>query len=58
MQGKEEEAYQRLGWYMETFGKENFFIELQEHSIPELVDVNKVLVPWADKFGIPAGGHQ
>ena len=52
MQGKEEEAYQRLGWYIETFGKENFFIELQEHKIPELVDVNKVLVPWADKFGI------
>jgi DNA polymerase-3 subunit alpha len=52
MQGKEEEAYQRLGWYMETFGKENFFIELQEHSIQELVDVNKVLVPWADKFGV------
>ncbi|HRJ43212.1 MAG TPA: DNA polymerase III subunit alpha, partial [Caldilineaceae bacterium] len=52
MQGREKEAYERLGWYVDLFGKENFFIELQEHSIPELVDVNKVLVPWADKFGL------
>ncbi len=52
MQGKEKEAYERLGWYVDIFGKENFFIELQEHSIPELVEVNKVLVPWADKFGL------
>ena len=52
MHGKEKEAYERLGWYVETFGKENFFIELQEHSIPELIPVNKSLVPWAKKFGI------
>ncbi len=52
MQGKEKEAYERLGWYVELFGKENFFIELQEHQIPELVQVNKVLVPWAKKFGL------
>ncbi len=52
MHGKEQEAYDRLGWYVDTFGKENFYIELQEHSIPELIPVNKSLVPWADKFGI------
>ncbi len=51
-QGKEKEAYERLGWYVDIFGKENFFIELQEHSISELVQVNKILVPWADKFGL------
>ncbi len=52
MQGRETEAYERLGWYVDVFGKENFFVELQEHSIPELVEVNKVLVPWADKFNL------
>jgi len=52
MHGKEQEAYDRLGWYVDVFGKENFYIELQEHSIPELIPVNKSLVPWADKFGI------
>ncbi|BAL99069.1 MULTISPECIES: DNA polymerase III subunit alpha [Caldilinea] len=51
-QGKEREAYERLGWYVDVFGTENFFIELQEHSIPELVQVNKILVPWAKKFGL------
>lgn len=51
-QGKEKEAYDRLGWYVDVFGRENFFIELQEHSIPELIQVNKTLVPWAQKFGL------
>lgn len=51
-QGKEQEAYDRLGWYVDVFGKENFFIELQEHSIPDLIPINKTLVPWAEKFGI------
>jgi DNA polymerase-3 subunit alpha len=51
-QGKEQEAYERLGWYVDLFGKENFFIELQEHSIPDLVPINKTLAPWAEKFGI------
>ncbi|MCL4861932.1 MAG: DNA polymerase III subunit alpha [Caldilineaceae bacterium] len=51
-QGKEKEAYERLGWYVETFGKENFFIELQEHSIEELRPINRELAPWAGKFGI------
>lgn len=51
-QGKETEAYERLAWFVEVFGRDNFFIELQEHNIPELTQVNKVLVPWADKFGL------
>jgi DNA polymerase-3 subunit alpha len=51
-QGKDKEAYERLGWYVDVFGRDNFFIELQEHNLPELVAVNKVLVPWADKFGL------
>ncbi len=52
MQGKEREAYARLGWYVDVFGKENFFVEVQEHNIPELREVNRTLVPWADKFGV------
>lgn len=52
MQGKEREAYERLGWYVDVFGRENFYIELQEHSIPELIQVNKILVPWAEKFNL------
>ena len=52
MQGKEREAYERLGWYVDVFGKERFFVEVQEHNIPELREVNRTLVPWADKFGL------
>ncbi len=52
MQGNEKEAYKRLGWYVDVFGKENCFIEVQEHTIPELQQVNRTLVPWADKFGL------
>ena len=51
-QGKEREAYERLGWYADVFGKENFFIEVQEHDIPELQEVNRTLIPWADKVGL------
>ena len=52
MQGKEREAAERFQWYIDVFGKENLFIELQEHNIPELIPVNKTLVPWAEKYGI------
>ena len=52
MKGKEREAYERLGWYADVFGKDNFFIEVQEHNIPELQRVNQTLIPWADKFGL------
>ncbi len=57
-QGKENEAYERLGWYVDVFGKENFFIELQEHNIPELIPVNKTLVPVGRKIWLAAAGHQ
>ncbi len=52
MQGKDREAYDRLGWWVETFGRENFFIELQQHEIPELTPVNKQLVEWTSKFNL------
>ncbi len=51
-QGKEEEAYDRLGWYIDVFGKENFFLELQPHEIADQINVNKVLAPWSEKFGV------
>ncbi len=51
-QGREEEAYQRMGWYVDVFGRDHFFVELQEHSIPQLREVNRVLVAWARKFDL------
>ncbi len=38
-----EEAQKALDWYMEVFGPDRFFLELQRHEIQELEDVNKNL---------------
>lgn len=36
-------AHTLMGRYLDIFGPERFFIELQEHSIPELTAINKIL---------------
>jgi DNA polymerase III subunit alpha len=43
-QGDMKKAHAIMGQYLDIFGPERFFIELQEHSIPELTEINKVLV--------------
>jgi DNA polymerase-3 subunit alpha len=42
-QGNQKQADKLLGWYYDLFGAENFFLELQQHAIPELDAVNKQL---------------
>jgi len=44
MQGRDEDARQQLGWYWDIFGPDRFYVELQEHDIPELHELNKALV--------------
>ncbi len=46
--GKDEEAEEVIRWYQKTFGKENYFIEFQDHNldddkrlIPKLLDIAK-----------------
>ncbi len=46
MEGKDDEARELIGWYQEVFGKDNFYLELQQHDIPELFTVNKWLVEY------------
>lgn len=41
--GREDEARRTIGWYQDVFGKDNFFLELQSHDIPELHTLNKWL---------------
>ncbi len=50
--GKTKEANRLMGEYLDIFGKERFFIELQEHSIPELSEVNRKLIQLAKKFDL------
>ncbi|MBN1993439.1 MAG: DNA polymerase III subunit alpha [Anaerolineae bacterium] len=49
---QEEKALERLHWYLDVFGRDRFFIELQEHSIPELTRINHTLFDWSKKHNI------
>lgn len=45
-----EEALKALDWYMEVFGPDRFFLELQRHELQELEDVNKALYQLKDRY--------
>jgi len=49
-QGRHEDAQVKLDWYYEVFGKDNFFLELQQHEIPELENINKALVELGPRY--------
>jgi len=40
----------KLDWYFETFGPNNFFVELQNHNIPELMQINKTLLELGKRY--------
>ena len=50
--GKLDKAHELMAWYVDVFGRERFFVELQEHSIPELTEVNKVLFDMASRYDL------
>ena len=39
-----EAARNKIDWYYDVFGKDNFFFELQQHNIPELGAINRGLL--------------
>ena len=41
-----------IDWFKQTLGAENFYLELQNHTIAEQAKVNKHLIPWAKEFGL------
>ncbi|MGV3771846.1 MAG: DNA polymerase III subunit alpha, partial [Verrucomicrobiales bacterium] len=47
-----EKARNGIDWFKQTFGPENFYLELQNHSISEQAKVNRHLIPWAKEFGL------
>lgn len=49
-----DEARKVIRYYIDTFGKENYFLELQNHGIPEEVDVRPVLASLAKEYGLVA----
>src|SRR6516225_7362221 len=45
-------ARDALDWFKQTLGAENFYLELQNHGIPEQAKVNRHLIPWSKEFGL------
>lgn len=53
LKGNYDEAKKKALLYNEIFGKGNFYLELQEHGIPEQIEVNKKLIRMSEETGIP-----
>src|SRR5215216_4076292 len=45
-----EEAVQRMNWYYDVFGPDRFFVELQQHNIKEITDLNRRLVELGVRY--------
>ena len=45
-------ARETIEWYIRTFGKENYFIELQDHGLPEERAVRAPLIALAREYGV------
>ncbi len=48
--GNIEGARRQLDWYYETFGKDRFFLELQQHDIKELERINRQLLELGHRY--------
>jgi len=47
-----DEAINSLRWYLDVFGKENFYLEMMEIGIPEQTKINKEILEIAKKNGV------
>ena len=53
MDGRQAEARRRAGYYRELFGPDGFYLEVQDHGIPEQKTVNREIVRISHETGIP-----
>ena len=51
--GRLKRAQQVAAWYREAFGPEGFYLELQEHGLPELKELNEKLVTLGRELSLP-----
>ena len=52
-EGRENEALERIGWYQDVFGRDNFFLELQHHDIEQLHALNRWLLAHQRHAQVP-----
>ncbi len=45
-------ARETIDWFKQTFGADNFYLELQNHGIADQAKVNRQLIPWAKEFSL------
>jgi DNA polymerase-3 subunit alpha len=45
-----EEAVRRMNWYYDVFGPDRFFVELQQHNIKEITELNRKLVELGARY--------
>jgi len=50
LDGNPEEAVRRMNWYYDVFGPDHFFVELQQHNIKEITDLNRKLVEMGARY--------
>lgn len=50
--GREKEAWDAAGWYRDVFGRENFFLEIMDHGMPEEKKVARSLIAMAKDLGL------
>ena len=52
--GKRDKAIEKIQDYVKLFGKENFFLELQDHpEIPDQVKLNDILIELSKELDLP-----
>jgi DNA polymerase-3 subunit alpha len=53
LRGDDRGAFERAGRLQEIFGKDNLFVELQDHGLPAQRDTNPKLIDIARRIGAP-----
>jgi len=53
LDGRQGEARRRAGYYRELFGPDGFYLEVQDHGIPEQRTVNREILRISRETGIP-----
>ena len=45
-------ARRSIEWYIETYGKDNFFLEIQNHGLPEEAKAQEELIKLSKEYGL------
>ncbi len=53
IEGNEKQAARSLQEYLDIFGRHHFYLELQDHGIPEQKQANRGLIELSSEYGVP-----